>query len=724
MTRYVVSAFRRTLVVTQHVESGFTRTILREGPPKGGRHVRLGVVATLIALAQSPAIADYPIRAVPLTSVRLTDEFWRPRLERNRTVTIPHILHQNELTGRIDNFLKAAHKMEGPYRGQRYNDTDVYKIIEAASYSLQVHPDPALDAKLDELIGIIAAAQEPDGYLYTPRTVDPKNPAPGAGPERWSWLHTSHELYDQGHMIEAAVAHFQATGKRSLLTVAIKSADLMCRVFGPDGRREVPGHEEIELALVKLYRITGERKYLDQAKRFLDERGREHTTPPVAFEAGSRFGMYNDLAYRQDHKPVVDQTQAVGHAVRATYLYAGMIDAATLLGDAKYGDAVETLWQDVSSKRMYLTGGLGSDGRNEAFGGDYLLPHRAYAETCASIGGMLWYHRMFLRHGDAKYYDTFERTLYNGYLSGVSLAGDTFFYQNPLVSNGSVERSVYFDVACCPANLARLMAQLPGLMYAQRDRDLYVNLFAASQAEVTIGSAGMRLTQETRYPWDGDIVLRIDPDGPTEATLAIRIPGWARGEAMPTDLYRFADRDPERVALQPNDGSTGVARPVPASARQEEQRATARLAEAPEARRRQDRGGQRSKPSLRLNGRPVPMTLDKGYARIRRRWQKGDVVQLDLPMPIRRVLAHDGVAEDRDKAAIERGPIVYCVEAIDNNGRVADVRLPLDAPLSHRFDANLLDGVEVVRSDTLVAVPYYAWANRGKGEMAVWIPYK
>jgi len=630
------------------------------------------VFAFFAALARA---ADYPIRAVPLTSVRLTDEFWRPRLERNRTVTIPHILHQNELTGRIDNFLKAAHKIEGAYRGQRYNDTDVYKIIEAASFSLRVHADPALDAKLDELVGIIAAAQEPDGYLYTPRTVDPKNPAPGAGPERWSWLHTSHELYDQGHMIEAAVAHFEATGKKSLLAVAIKSADLICRVFGPDGRHDAPGHEEIELALVKLYRVTGDRKYLEQAKRFLDERGRQHTTPPVAFEPGSRFAMYNDLAYRQDHKPVVEQTQAVGHAVRATYLYAGMVDAATLLGDAKYLDTVDTLWQDVSAKRMYLTGGLGSDGRNEAFGGDYVLPNRAYAETCASIGGMLWYHRMFLRSGDAKYYDTFERTLYNGYLSGVSLAGDTFFYQNPLVSNGTVERSVYFDVACCPANLARLMAQLPGLMYAQRDRDVYVNLFAASEADVTVGGARMRLTQQTRYPWDGKIVLRIDPERPTDATLAIRIPGWARGEAMPSDLYRFATNDSQR-------------------------------------------------PTLQLNSSPVSLSLQQGYARIQRRWQKGDVVQLDLPMPIRRVLAHDGIVEDRDKAAVQRGPIVYCLEGVDNNGHAADVRLPLDAPLNHRFEADLLGGVEVVRSDTLTAVPYYAWNNRGKGEMVVWIPYR
>jgi len=642
------------------------------------KHLGVAVAARHLKVPQgfSPATpTGYPIRPVPLTSVRLTDTFWRPRLETNRTVTIPHIMRQNELTGRIDNFLKAAHIREGAYQGQRYNDTDVYKIIEAASYSLRAVPDPALDKKLDELVGIIAAAQEPDGYLYTPRSVDAKNPAPGAGPERWSWLHTSHELYDQGHLIEAAVAHFQATGKRSLLAVAIKSADLICQVFGPNGRHDAPGHEEIELALVKLSGATGNRTYLEQAKRFLDERGRTHSTPPVPFEPGSRFAMYNDLAYRQDHTPVVDQTQAVGHAVRATYLFAGMTDTAALLGDASYATAVRVLWDDVAAKRMYVTGGLGSDGRTEAFGGDYVLPNRAYAETCASIGGMLWYHRMFLREGDAKYYDTFERTLYNGYLSGVSLAGDTFFYQNPLVSDGSVERSTYFDVACCPANLARLMAQLPGLIYAQRDRDVYVNLFVGGDAIVDVGGTALRIVQQTNYPWEGRVTLVIEPERPLDATLAVRIPGWSTGAAMPSDLYRFTTVD----------GAT---------------------------------------PSLRVNSTPIAIAVEKGYARLTRRWQTGDTIALELPMPIRRVLANDGVADARGRAAIQRGPIVYCAEAVDNGGQVDALRVPLDATLTYSFDPDLLGGVGVVRGDAIVAVPYYAWNNRGKGGMAVWIPYR
>ncbi len=321
----------------------------------------LGAGLAAAGLAQEPSRqADYPIRPVPLADVRLTDGFWRPRIETNRSVTIPHIMRQNELTGRVANFLKAARKMPGEYQGQRYNDTDVYKVIEAASYALAARPDPALDKALDDLIAIVAAPQEPDGYLYTPRTVDPKNPAPGAGPERWSYLHTSHELYDMGHMIEAAVAHVQATGKRSLLAVAIKAADLMCRVFNAGARRDVPGHQEIELALVKLYRVTGDRKYLDQAKFFLEERGRPHSVPPVPFEPKSRFFMYNDLAYRQDHIPVVDQTRAVGHAVRATYQYNAMTDIATLAGVDAYAPTVGTLFRDIVSKRMYVTGGLGS----------------------------------------------------------------------------------------------------------------------------------------------------------------------------------------------------------------------------------------------------------------------------------------------------------------------------------------------------------------------------
>jgi DUF1680 family protein len=400
--------------------------------------------------------------------------------------------------------------------------------------------------------------------------------------------------------------------------------------------------------------------------------------------------MYNDLAYRQAQAPAADQTRAVGHAVRAMYLYAGMTDVAALLHDAPFAAAVDTLWQDVTQKQMYVTGGLGANGRTEAFGGHYVLPNQAYAETCASVGGILWYQRMFRREGDAKYYDTLERTLYNGYLSGVSLAGDTFFYQNPLVSSGTVARSAYFDVACCPANLARLMEQVPGLIYARRDAELFVNLFVGSDTTISIGGTSVRVRQETRYPWDGAVAVRIDPERDADLTIAVRIPGWTRAGSSPDDLYRFAPAD---EPLAP--------------------------------------------PTLQVNGHTIPLVVDKGYARIHRRWARGDVVQLALPMPVRRVIANDAVAADRGAAAIQRGPVVYAIEGVDNGGSLAGLLLPLDAPLQHHFDRDLLHGVEVItgparrpgashepHTAALTAIPYYAWANRGKGEMAVWIPYQ
>jgi len=651
----------------------------------------------LLAGACGPtAPPDYPISAVPLGRVRLTDGFWQTRAEINRRVTIRHILAQNEATGRVANFLKAAGKLEGAYEGQRYNDTDVYKVIEAASDVLASTPDPMLAQRLDALIAIIGAAQEPDGYLYTPRSVDPADPPPGVGPERWSYLHTSHELYVAGHLYEAAVAHYEATGKRTLLDIAIRNADLVCETFGPGTRLETSGHEEIELALVKLYRATGDRKYLDEAAFFLDQRGRAHTVTPVEFERGNRFFMYNDKAYRQDHLPILEQPRAVGHAVRATYLYIGMTDVAALLGADDYGRKADAFWDDVTSKRIYLTGGLGSEGRTEAFGDDYVLPNRAYAETCASIGGMLWYHRMFRREGDAKYLDMFERTLYNGYLSGVSLAGNAFFYQNPLVSDGRRERQPYFDVACCPANLARMMAELPGLVYAQRGDEIYVTLFVASEATIDAGGTTVRIAQQTRYPWSGDVAITVAPETPVTLALAVRVPGWTRDEVAPGGLYRFADA-PDAPA------GAGVSRPD-------------------------------SRPELHVNGRPVPLTLDKGFVVIRRRWQQGDRVELRLPMPVRRVVADERVEEDRGKAAIARGPVIYALEGVDNGGSLGAVHVPLDTRLASAFREDLLGGVEIVTGTAVVtgedgrpatqpfmAVPYYAWGNRGPGEMAVWI---
>ncbi|HTI37184.1 MAG TPA: beta-L-arabinofuranosidase domain-containing protein [Vicinamibacterales bacterium] len=644
------------------------------------------VVAGAFALSQVIAIPrsavtppkEYPIRPVALTSVRLNDRFWAPRTEVNRTVTIPHIMQENEITGRVDNFLKAAGKKDGPYQGQRYNDTDVYKVMEAASWSLMTHPDPALSKKLDDLIAIIEAAQQPDGYLYNPRTIDPKNPAPGAGPERWSWLLTSHELYDQGHMIEAAVAHYSATGKRNFLDVAIKSADLMVDTFGWNKRRDVPGHEEVELALVKLYRVTGNEKYLNLAKFFVAERGRGHGVERPVFEHGSRFFMYNDAAYRQDQTPVNEQTTAIGHAVRATYLYSAMTDLSTIF-DGLYDRTLGALFDDVTERKMYVTGGLGAVAGTEAFGAPYELPNRAYAETCASVGGILWYHRTFLRTGTSAAYNALERTLYNGYLSGVSLAGDTFFYQNPLVSDGRQQRSAYFDVACCPANLARLMEELPGLIYAQQGRRIYVNLFIGSEADLTMNGAEVHVAQRTDYPWDGRVTFALASDAPFSVTLALRIPDWALpGAATPNALYRYAQPLQER-------------------------------------------------PSISVNGTAVPLSLRNGYADVTRRWQRGDTVVLTLPMPVRRVLADDRVKEDAGRSAIQRGPVVYALEGVDNGGTLKDVTVPLDASATHAFRPDLLNGVETITlkagDRTVTAVPYYAWNNRGRGEMEVWVPY-
>jgi DUF1680 family protein len=641
--------------------------------------LRVAIAILLAAAACRPE--PQPIRAVPFTEVRLTDSFWRPRLETNRTVTIPHLLGQNEETGRVDNFRKAAGLMEGKYEGRRFNDTDLYKIIEAASYALAQDYDPALDAELDELIALIAAAQQEDGYLFPARTIDPGSPAPGVGSERW--IHEaagSHELYNAGHLIEAAVAHHRATGKRSLLDVATRFADLIDRDFGPDARRDVPGHEEIEVALVELSELSGERRYLELAKFFIDERGREHDGEPYA--EGTNFAIYNDRAYKQDHLPVIEQKKASGHAVRATYLYTGMADVAARTEAPGYRESLESIWKDVVSTKLYLTGGIGSRGTFESFGEDFELPNRtAYTETCAAIGNDLWNHRMFLASGEARFLDVMERILYNGTLSGVSASGDRFFYTNPLESGGGVERSAYFEVACCPANVARLLARLPGMIYAQRGDEIFVNLYVGSETEIELESGRVRVEQETLYPWESLVRLEVAPDEPLPIAVHLRIPGWARGEPVPGDLYRFAD----------------------------EENAT---------------------PSLRVNGESVALRPAQGFATVKRVFRPGDVVELVLPMPARRIRSHPSVAGNQGRLALQRGPLVYALEGIDNGGKVLDLILPVSGEIETIPRSDLLGGVVVLsgrafRSGTearFIAVPYFAWANRGPGEMAVWIP--
>jgi len=646
--------------------------------------ILLGLAAA--ALAQQPA-RDYPVKPVPFTAVRFHDEFWAPRIDVNRRVTIPFAFRKNEETGRVDNFLRAAAALRGETLTNRkppgypFDDTDLYKVIEGAAYTLSVHPDAKLDAYLDDVIAKIGAAQEKDGYLYTTRTIDPLSPHRWAGQKRWELEKVdSHELYNLGHMYEAAVAHHQATGKRSLLEIALRTAELLDRTFGPGKQSTWPGHQITEMGLVKLYRVTGDARWLNLAKFLLDARG------PDGDRGAGR-------TYNQSHARIADQSEAVGHAVRATYMYSGIADVAALTGDPSYVRAMDRIWGNLTSKKLYLTGGIGATGSGEAFGRDYELPNpTAYNETCAAIGNDYWNHRLFLLHADGKYIDVMERTLYNGLISGVALDGESFFYPNPLESNGQHARSAWFGVACCPGNITRFLASVPGYVYAQQGGALYVNLYAASTAEIRMDNGHtVKLVQETRYPWDGAVRMRVTPDRAGEFTVNMRIPGWARQEPVPSDLYRF---------------SATVAEPV----------------------------------TLKVNGRAVPVQPDKGYVSLNRVWKTGDVIDLHLPMPVRRVVAHEQVAADRGRVAIQRGPIVYAAEWPDNpNGRVRNLLLPDSAKLTAEFRPDLLRGVTVVRGKAVAlaydaqgqlsrtdqdftAIPYYAWANRGRGQMLVWIP--
>ncbi|MBN2265213.1 MAG: glycoside hydrolase family 127 protein [Candidatus Aminicenantes bacterium] len=690
---------------------------------------------------------DYPITPVPFTAVRVTDAFWAPRIETNRTVTIPAIFRKCEETGRVDNFAVAGGLAEGEYRGERYNDTDVYKTIEGASYSLMVHPDPELDGYLDGVIAKIAAAQEPDGYLYTPRTASPGKVQPGTGEERWAELAVSHELYNAGHLYEAAAAHFQATGKRTLLDVALRNADLVARTFGREpGKREgFPGHQEIELALVKLYRLTGKRDYLDLAKYFLDQRGRGLTLRQ--YPPGNRFAIYNDVTQIQAHKPVLEQEEAVGHAVRLTYMASAMADIAALTGDRAYFDAVRRLWENVAGRKMYLTGGIGSRHDRERFGDDYELPNlTGYLETCASIGMAFWNHRMFLLTGEAAYLDVMERVMSNGVLSGVSLDGTLFFYPNPLESDGQyrfnkgrAERAPWFGVACCPGNVSRFLPSVPGYVYATKDDVLYVNMFVAGEAKIDLEGKAVTVRQETRYPWEGSVEIAVEPEKAEEFAVHIRVPGWAQGRPVPTDLYWYEGESAEGVAGEA--GAAGEAVGASGSAAKDGV-------------------------SLSINGRAVPLDMDKGFARIRRTWKTGDRIEIVFPMEARRVVAHPSIRDDAGLVAVERGPLVYCAEWPDNGGRALNLVLPDGVSLRPIWRPDLLGGVVALEGDALAAdpaavsrvrdaapkdaaaddeadappasrrrlepgaalephpivlIPYYTWAHRGPGEMAVWL---
>jgi DUF1680 family protein len=644
-----------------------------------------GCALIAVGLQAGEPAHDYPVKPVPFTSVQLDDAFWAPRIETNRLVTIPFAFEQCEKSGRMDNFVRAAEVLRGQEVSNRkpppypFDDTDPYKVLEGASYALAIQPDPKMKAYLDDLIAKIGAAQEPDGYLYTARTINPEHPHPWSGHKRWvNDPDESHELYDAGHLFEAAVANYQATGERALLDIAIKEANLLCATFGPETNKLNhiwPGHEIVEMGLAKLYRATGDERYLKLAKFFIDVRG----------PGGDQY-------HQSDIKPV-DQREAEGHAVRAGYLYSGMADVAALTGDQAYVHAIDAIWDNAVGRKLYITGGIGALGGGEAFGPDYYLPNMsAYCETCAAVANDFWNERLFLLHGDAKYVDVMERTLYNGLLSGVSLDGKRFFYPNPLESNRQHSRSPWFGVACCPGNITRFMPSVPGYLYAQKGDTLYVNLFAANNAEIKMDNGrAVKITEETRYPWDGRVKITLHPDAAAKFTVDIRVPGWARDQAVSGDLYKFIDHPSEPV-------------------------------------------------SLKVNGKDVPVKLDKGYVPLTRKWKDGDTIALNLPMPVRRVAANDAVLADRGRVALQRGPIVYCLESPDNpDGHVRSLMLPDDAPLAAAFEPALLNGVEVVRGDAFLvtrndqgqliktsrnfqAIPYYSWANRGRSEMMVWVP--
>lgn len=656
-----------------------------------GMRKALGLLTAAVCCVGAQAAADYPIQPAPFTQVRITGGVLHARQATNTAVTMPFALQQCESSGRMTNFDLAAETMRRRAAGETsfqnkpptqfpFDDSDVFKAIEGAAFCLTVDPNPAITAQLETMIRRIAAAQEPDGYLYSWRTMHPDSPAhEWINPKRWlNDPQNSHEIYNIGHLYEAGVAHAQATGSRELLDVCLKSAELLHRDFGSGELRIAPGHQVIEMAMAKMYRSTGDPRWISLAKFFLDVRGKGHS-------------------YSQDHKPVVEQTEAVGHAVRANYLYSGMADVAALTGDQSYLSAITRIWENVVSKKLHLTGGCGARAEGEAYGDDYELPNRCYNETCAAVAFLFWNHRMFLMTGDAKYMDVFERSLYNGVLSGVSLSGDRFFYPNPLeydgkaiFNHGHAGRAPWFGCACCPPNILRTIASLGGYVAAVRGDRLFVNLYASSEVKAQVAGTEVTLKQMTEYPWEGAIKVQIAPAAPAEFTLCLRIPGWVRGKPLPSDLYSYDDPKP-------------------------------------------------AKWTLRVNSNLVRPKVEGGFATISRQWKTGDEVMLQFDMPVRQVAGHGKIAALRGLVALERGPIVYAFEGLDNEGKVFDAVLPARAKIRAEHHKELLGGVTVlkvanarwaVRTDsgelaehpaTLTAIPYAVWANRGLTPMAVWL---
>ena len=649
--------------------------------------IALAAAMTLTASAaqkQKQQAHGYPISPVPFTAVKVTPgTFWGQRLEASRKVTIPLAFSKCEETGRYTNFSNAAQHLKDPSKvfpvgGLSFDDTDPYKTIEGASYILQTYPDKKLVQYIDSVLDVIASAQEPDGYLYTSRTQNPQHPHEWAGDKRWSKEEDlSHELYNLGHMVEGAIAHYQATGSRKFLDIAIRYADCVCREVGPNQGQAcvVPGHQIAEMALAKLYLVTGDKKYLDEAKFFLDYRGKTTITHD----------------YSQAHKPVIEQDEAVGHAVRAAYMYAGMADVAALTGDKDYIKAIDAIWDNIVSKKLYITGGIGATSNGEAFGKNYELPNMsAYCETCAAIGNVYVNYRLFLLHGDSKYYDVLERTLYNGLISGVSLEGNGFFYPNPLESMGQHQRQAWFGCACCPSNICRFIPSLPGYIYAVKDKNVYVNLFLSNKSNLTVGGKKVALSQTTEYPWNGDITVNVDQNAAGQFAMKIRIPGWVRNQVVPSNLYQYTD-------------------------------------------------GKRLGYTVTVNGSVVGAISADGYYTIDRRWKKGDKVQIHFDMEPRTVRANNKVEADRGMVSIERGPIVYCAEHPDNSfdimgalinqnpqfklgkGEIAGTPVQTLTTSAQTLNFNKQGKLEA-QDQTLTLIPYYAWCHRGSGKMRVWLP--
>ena len=671
------------------------------------------IVLTLAAASAVSMVAQdknggYPITQVPFTKVKVAQQtFWGQRLDASHNVTIPLAFSKSEETGRYTNFSNAAQHIKDPSKVFEikdgtfsFDDTDPYKTIEGASYLLQTYPNAKfkggrLDKYVDSVVAVIASGQEPDGYLYTSRTQNPAKPHNWAGAKRWERVEDlSHEFYNLGHLCEAAVAHYYATGKKNFLNVAIKYADCVCREVGdkPGQASVVPGHQIAEMGLAKLYIATGDKKYLDMAKFFLDKRGKRDAswkqTRNGLYDSDGYFHSLSD--YSQSHKPVCEQDEAVGHAVRAGYMYAGMADIAALTGDKSYIDAIDRIWDNIVGKKYYITGGVGATASGEAFGANYELPNMsAYCETCAAIAQVYLNYRLFLLHGDSKYYDALERSLYNGVISGISIDGGKFFYPNPLQSIGQHQRQPWFGCACCPSNAARFIPSLPQYIYAVKDNSLYINLFNSNTVNVQVGKKKVTLQQETNYPWDGDITLKI-AGGAGKYALNIRIPGWVKGEVVPSNLYTYTD-------------------------------------------------GKRLGYTVKVNGEAVESPLQQGYFVIDRTWKKGDKVEIHFDMEPRTVRANGQVAADKGRVAVERGPIVYCAEWPDNKCDVLSVLINQEPKFTLGNKEIMNTNVQTLTTDAqtltfdkagklhaadekLVLIPYYAWAHRGPGKMTVWIP--